>query len=74
MSWNETPDKCPKDDSCYEYHEGTCQGTEDVGMVCKRKRKLMNWFVMEELEDALPYLELGWNGFVPMVIYRTHRT
>lgn len=70
MSWYGTPDQCPKDDSCYEYYESTCKGTEEEGMVCKRKRKLMKWYVMEDLQDSMPYFEIGWHGIVPLIIYR----
>ena len=70
MCWNGRPDQCPKDDSCYEYYESNCKGTENIGRVCKRKRKLMKWYTMEYIQDKVPYLEIGWSGYVPMIIYR----
>lgn len=32
--------------------------------------RLHIWKTMEDAQDAYPYLELGWNGFILMVIYR----
>jgi len=37
---------------------------------CELKRKLMKWYVMEDMQEGLPYLEIGWYGIVPMIIYR----
>jgi hypothetical protein len=37
---------------------------------CEMKRKLMKWYTMEMVQEEIPYLEIGWNGFIPMIIYR----
>ncbi len=37
---------------------------------CETKRKLMKWYIMEDIQEGTPYLELGWNGIIPMIIYR----
>lgn len=42
----------------------------EMSCSCEMKRKLMKWYVMEDMQDREPYLELGWYGIVPMIIYR----
>lgn len=32
--------------------------------------RLRVWRAMEDAQDIYPYLELGWNGFILMIIYR----
>jgi hypothetical protein len=30
-----------------------------------------HWEVTEEIQDALPYNEWGWDGFIPMLLFRS---
>jgi len=71
MTWYGTPDRCPKDDTCYEYYDDKCKGTKVEGMVCKEKRELMKWYRMEEAQEIFPYVEFGWNENKLMILRRT---
>lgn len=42
----------------------------EMNCSCEMKRKLMKWYVMEDLQDSMPYFEIGWHGIVPLIIYR----
>jgi hypothetical protein len=37
----------------------------------EKDRVLYHWKITEDIQDAMPYLEWGWFGFVPMIIYRS---
>ena len=28
------------------------------------------WQVMEEMHELYPYVEMGWDGFIPFIFYR----
>jgi hypothetical protein len=37
----------------------------------KDANRWFQWTVMEDIQDHSPYLEFGWYGFVPLILFRS---
>jgi len=46
-------------------------GVGDFGFDSARAKLLYQWEITEDIQDHSPYLEFGWYGFVPLVIFRS---
>lgn len=42
-----------------------------IDMQPDRGRIYLHWEVTEDLQEVMPYFEWGWDGYVPMVLYRS---
>lgn len=49
-----------------KWTESLAQEAEDI----QRANLIFQWDTMEDIQDYSPYLEFGWYGFIPMIIYR----
>ena len=36
-----------------------------------RQKLIYQWEITEDIQDHSPYLEFGWYGFIPLVIFRS---
>jgi hypothetical protein len=46
-------------------------GVGDFGFNSVRAKILYQWQITEDIQDHSPYLEFGWYGFVPLIIFRS---